>query len=112
MGRYEESTGSAKPKSNRHNKLGPLLHELSDEPVPLDIEEKPEEFGVGFFGFGHGVERQADLTQGPRGAGQIIAEARTVGTERLAAPQKQGTKWPFWLYPLRVPGRQMARKNK
>src|SRR5580692_5967783 len=33
---------SAKPKSNRHNKLGRLLHGLSDEPVDLGIEEKPE----------------------------------------------------------------------
>ena len=59
------------------------------------------------------MEWNAKLTllKGPRGAGQIIAEARTVGTERLAAPQKQGTKWPFWLYPLRVPGWQMAKKQ-
>jgi len=43
------------------------------------------------------MERDAKLTllKGPPGAGQIIAEASTVGTERVAAPQKQGTKWPF-----------------
>jgi hypothetical protein len=45
------------------------------------------------------MDRNAKLTltlpKGPPGAGQIIAEASTVGTEGVASAQKQGTKWPF-----------------
>jgi hypothetical protein len=75
--------------------LGVYCNGLSDEPVPLDNEEKPEEFGVSFLALA--MERNAKLTllKGPRGAGQIIAEARTVGTERLAARRNRAQNGRF-----------------
>jgi hypothetical protein len=49
----------------------------------------------GFLALAMEGSAKRTLLEGSPGTGQTIAEASTAGTKRVAAPQKQGTKWPL-----------------